>query len=56
MDSIVTSVQALFNFITDKKPQFRVHGGSDVENSALQNIQVHINNLLFIIITRHNLI
>ena len=47
MDDIVTSVQTLFNLVTNKTPRFRVHGGSDVENLALQNIQVY---KLFIIL------
>ncbi|CAG8642028.1 12158_t:CDS:10 [Funneliformis caledonium] len=40
MDDIVTSMQALFNLVTNKVPKFRVHGGSNVENLALQNIQL----------------
>jgi NAD+ synthase (glutamine-hydrolysing) len=42
MDTIVTSVQALFTLITGKSPRFKVHGGSEAENLALQNIQVII--------------
>ena len=40
MDSIVSSVQSLFSFVTCKTPKFKVHGGSQAENLALQNIQV----------------
>jgi hypothetical protein len=40
MDTVVTSVQSLFSFVTAKRPRFKVHGGSQAENLALQNIQV----------------
>jgi NAD+ synthase (glutamine-hydrolysing) len=40
MDSIVASVQSLFSLVTNKTPRFKVHGGSNTENLALQNIQV----------------
>lgn len=40
MDTVVQAVHALFSFITGKTPRFRVHGGSNTENLALQNIQV----------------
>jgi len=40
MDTIVSSVQSLFSFVTGKTPKFKVHGGSQAENLALQNIQV----------------
>jgi NAD+ synthase (glutamine-hydrolysing) len=40
MDTIVTAVRDLFSFVTGVRPQFRVHGGSQAENLALQNIQV----------------
>jgi NAD+ synthase (glutamine-hydrolysing) len=40
MDTIVASVQALFTLVTGKSPRFKVHGGSEAENLALQNIQV----------------
>lgn len=46
MDSIVTAVRDLFAFVTGVKPQFRLHGGSDAENLALQNIQVNYKNYL----------
>src|ERR1700694_5726609 len=41
MDTLVSSVQSLFNLVTGKTPRFKVHGGSQAENLALQNIQVH---------------
>lgn len=42
MDTIVTSVRDLFGFVTGVKPRFRVQGGSEAENLALQNIQVSL--------------
>jgi len=42
MDSAVTAVQGLFTLVTNKIPRFKVHGGSQAENLALQNIQVLI--------------
>jgi NAD+ synthase (glutamine-hydrolysing) len=36
----VGCVVALFAAITGKTPRFRVDGGSNAENLALQNIQV----------------
>ena len=43
MDAVVTSVRNLFAYVTGVKPKYRVHGGSDAENLALQNIQVCFN-------------
>lgn len=40
IDSMVSCVTKLFNTITGKTPRFRVDGGSNAENLALQNIQV----------------
>jgi NAD+ synthase (glutamine-hydrolysing) len=40
VDSLVGCVVALFTAITGKTPRFRVDGGSNAENLALQNIQV----------------
>lgn len=40
MDTIVTSITDLFSMVTQRKPKFKVHGGTTVENMALQNIQV----------------
>lgn len=41
MDTLVASVQSLFSLVTGKTPRFKVYGGSQAENIALQNIQVH---------------
>ncbi|KDQ51052.1 hypothetical protein JAAARDRAFT_41517 [Jaapia argillacea MUCL 33604] len=46
MDTIVTSVRDLFSFVTGVKPKFRVQGGSDAENLALQNIQARLRMVL----------
>lgn len=40
MDSLVSAVRDLFGFITGVKPRYKLHGGSQAENLALQNIQV----------------
>ncbi|CAG8525148.1 6045_t:CDS:10 [Paraglomus brasilianum] len=42
MDDIVNSVCRLFTFITKRTPTFRLHGGTNVENLALQNIQARL--------------
>jgi hypothetical protein len=43
MDLVVSAVTQLFGLITGVKPKFKVHGGSQAENLALQNIQVSIS-------------
>jgi NAD+ synthase (glutamine-hydrolysing) len=40
MDTAVSAVKGIFSFVTGKSPQFKVHGGTNAENLALQNIQV----------------
>lgn len=40
MDTLVSAVRDLFFMVTNKRPNFKVHGGSSAENLALQNIQV----------------
>uniref|UniRef100_A0A383W8A4 Glutamine-dependent NAD(+) synthetase n=1 Tax=Tetradesmus obliquus TaxID=3088 RepID=A0A383W8A4_TETOB len=42
IDSLVAAVVALFGSITGKTPRFRVDGGSNAENLALQNIQARL--------------
>jgi len=44
MDTLVASVQSLFSLVTNKTPRFKVHGGSQAENLALQNIQVLVSH------------
>jgi NAD+ synthase (glutamine-hydrolysing) len=46
IDTVVIAVQKLFTFVTGRSPQYRVHGGSNAENLALQNIQVGVPLLL----------
>ncbi len=41
MDTLVTAVRNLFAYVTGVTPRYRVQGGSDAENLALQNIQVY---------------
>lgn len=40
MDTAVSAVKGIFSLVTGKTPQFKVHGGTNAENLALQNIQV----------------
>lgn len=42
MDTAVSAVKGIFSLITGKTPQFKVHGGSNAENLALQNIQARL--------------
>ncbi|RSH79056.1 glutamine-dependent NAD(+) synthetase [Apiotrichum porosum] len=42
MDTAVSAVKGIFSFITGRTPQFKVHGGSNAENLALQNIQARL--------------
>ncbi|KZS94636.1 glutamine-dependent NAD synthetase with GAT domain-containing protein [Sistotremastrum niveocremeum HHB9708] len=46
MDTLVTAVRNLFALVTGVKPKFRVHGGSNAENLALQNIQARLRMVL----------
>ncbi|EIN09648.1 glutamine-dependent NAD(+) synthetase with GAT domain-containing protein [Punctularia strigosozonata HHB-11173 SS5] len=46
MDTVVTSVRDLFGFVTGLRPKFKVHGGSEAENFALQNIQARLRMVL----------
>jgi NAD+ synthase (glutamine-hydrolysing) len=46
MDTVVTAVRDLFALITQKKPRFKVHGGTAAENLALQNIQARLRMVL----------
>lgn len=39
IDLIVDSFLSVFSLVTNKTPQFKVHGGSVTENLALQNVQ-----------------
>ncbi|KAJ3269634.1 glutamine-dependent NAD(+) synthetase [Terramyces sp. JEL0728] len=46
IDGIIQSFLLLFETITQKKPAFKVHGGSVTENLALQNIQARSRMVL----------
>jgi NAD+ synthase (glutamine-hydrolysing) len=46
MDTIVTALRTLFQVVTGLRPRFRVHGGSDAENLALQNIQARLRMVI----------
>ncbi|KAK9463914.1 uncharacterized protein V1516DRAFT_632342 [Lipomyces oligophaga] len=46
MDSAVTAVREIFVTVTGRRPLFRIHGGSDAENLALQNIQARLRMVL----------
>ncbi|CAO0790766.1 unnamed protein product [Mucor circinelloides] len=46
MDTVVKSIHGLFTLVTGKSPKYKVHGGSDTENLALQNIQARLRMLL----------
>ncbi|KAF8937225.1 glutamine-dependent NAD(+) synthetase [Haplosporangium gracile] len=46
MDTVVAAMQALFTLVTGKTPAFRAHGGSNVENLALQNIQARLRMVI----------
>ena len=46
MDTVVTAIRSLFSLVTGITPKFKVHGGSDAENLALQNIQARLRMVL----------
>ena len=46
IDSVVSALVSTFITLTDKTPKFRVKGGTDAENIALQNIQARIRIVL----------
>lgn len=46
MDKVVSSVVSIFEVATGKKPIFKIFGGSQIENLALQNIQARIRMVL----------
>ncbi|GAB5360407.1 hypothetical protein AAMO2058_000625300 [Amorphochlora amoebiformis] len=46
IDTLVSSMVSLFTTITGKTPKFKVHGGSNAENLALQNIQARLRMVL----------
>lgn len=46
MDSLVSAVVSVFEVATGKKPIFKIFGGSQTENLALQNIQARLRMVL----------
>ncbi|GMM31068.1 glutamine-dependent NAD(+) synthetase [Martiniozyma asiatica (nom. inval.)] len=42
IDSVVSSMVSLFEVTTGKKPIYKIFGGSQIENLALQNIQARL--------------
>lgn len=46
MDGLVSSVVSLFEVATGRKPIFKIFGGSQIENLALQNIQARLRMVL----------
>jgi NAD+ synthase (glutamine-hydrolysing) len=46
IDTIVSAFLKLFGLLTNKEPKFRVYGGSETENLALQNIQARSRMVL----------
>ena len=46
VDSVVSSLTALFTTITGRFPHFKVQGGTHAENLALQNIQARLRMVL----------
>ncbi len=46
IDTIVTALRTLFQVVTGVRPRFRVHGGSNAENLALQNIQARLRMVI----------
>lgn len=46
IDSCVSAIQTLFSTVTKMTPKFKVYGGSDRENLALQNIQSRLRMVI----------
>lgn len=42
IDTVVKALTTLFTTVTSVVPRFKVHGGSQTENLALQNIQARL--------------
>lgn len=42
MDNLVKAALQIFSYVTGKQVKFKLHGGTDCENIALQNLQVFI--------------
>ena len=46
IDKVITAWRTTFETLTGKRPKFKVHGGSNAENLALQNIQARSRMVL----------
>ena len=46
IDSAIKALLGIFSTFTGKQPRFRLHGGSDTENLALQNVQARTRMVL----------
>lgn len=46
IDSVVSSMVSVFSVLTKLTPKFKVHGGTNAENLALQNIQARLRMVL----------
>lgn len=46
IDSMVESVVLAFQFITGRRPEFTLHGGTNAEDLALQNIQARLRMVM----------
>ncbi|XP_047152600.1 glutamine-dependent NAD(+) synthetase [Vigna umbellata] len=46
IDVVVSAFLSLFQTLTGKRPQYKVDGGSNIENLSLQNIQARIRMVL----------
>jgi len=46
IDTVVAAVLTLFERATEKRPRFKISGGTEAENLALQNIQARLRMIL----------
>lgn len=46
IDTAVAALVAIFTYLTGKEPAYKVHGGSETENVALQNVQARLRMVL----------
>jgi NAD+ synthase (glutamine-hydrolysing) len=46
IDTVTSALEQVFVSTTNKQPKFKVHGGSETENLALQNIQARSRMVL----------
>lgn len=52
IDTVVAAIIAFFVAITRRTPKFKVDGGSNVENLALQNIQARVRMILSFVLAQ----